>query len=61
MGRTAWILLQLVKEFHNVIVDATAAGIGVPITTNVFQQLSTCDEAIGVLNEKLRSLELMCR
>jgi hypothetical protein len=34
VGRTPWILLQLVPEGHNVIVDATGGRIAVSITTN---------------------------
>ena len=60
MGRTAWILLQLVTECHKVIVDATAARIAVSVTTNLLQQLCACDDPIGVLNEKPQSFELMC-
>ena len=37
MGRTSWILLQLVPEFHNVIVDATTARIAVSVITNLLQ------------------------
>jgi hypothetical protein len=60
MGRTAWILLQLVTECHKVIVDATAARIAVSVTTDLMQQLCACDDPIGVLNEKAQSFELMC-
>ena len=41
------------------IVDATAARIAVSVTTDLLQQLCACDDPIGVLNEKLQSLELI--
>jgi len=61
MGRTPWILFQLVSKVHNVIVDATGVRVAACITTNLFHQLCACDDAIGVLKEKLQSLELMGR
>jgi hypothetical protein len=61
VGRTAWVRLQLVTEFHDVIVDATAARVAVSVAANLLQQFCACDDAVWVLNEKLQSLELMCR
>jgi hypothetical protein len=39
VGRTAWIVLQLLPEIHNVIDDATAGGFPVFIAANFVQQL----------------------
>lgn len=61
MGRTPWIPFQLVSKFHNVIVDAAGVRVAASITTNMFHQLRARDEAVGVLNEKLQSPELMGR
>ena len=61
VDRTVWIVLQLVPEFHNVIIDAAVSGVPVSIAANSLQQLGACDDAIGIFNEKLQRLELMCR
>lgn len=61
VGRTAWIVLQIVPQFHNVIGDAAAARMAIFVTTNFFQQLDACNDAIGMFNEKLHCNEVMCR
>ena len=38
VGRTARIALQLVPEFHDVVVDAAAGHVAVFTSTNMFQQ-----------------------
>ena len=59
--RTAWIVFQLVPEFHNVIIDAAVSSVPVPIAANSLQPLGAGDDAIGVFNETLQRLEFMCR
>jgi hypothetical protein len=37
VGRTAWIVLQLVPKFHNVIVDTAAARIAISVAADFFR------------------------
>jgi hypothetical protein len=52
VGWTVWIVLQLVPEFHNVIIDAAVSGVPVSIAANFLQQLGAGDNAIAIFNEK---------
>jgi hypothetical protein len=57
VDRTDWIILQLLTEFHNVIIDRTCGGISTFVAPNFVQQLCARDDAIRVLKEKPQSLE----
>jgi len=58
---TFWIVLEPVPEFHDVVVNGTAGTIAVFITAHLFQEGCACDDAAGILKQKLQSLELLRR
>jgi hypothetical protein len=61
VGRTGWIVLQLVPEFHNVIVDTTVSGVPVFIAAHSLQHFNNSARVMTRLGLSTKNCSVLNR